>query len=78
MPITRQQLVNQLLPSLEKIFSTSYEQLNRTEYHLKRKYGKCTIYRWDYENGILTSTTLAKGLDNETAEGMMKLLKEPT
>jgi hypothetical protein len=70
-------MVNQLLPSLEKIFSNSYAQMNRTEYHLKRRYGKCTIYRWDYENGIRTSTTLAKGLDNETAEGMMKLLKEP-
>ena len=75
--ITRDQMVNQLLPSLEKIFSNSYAQMNRTEYHLKRRYGKCTIYRWDYENGIRTSTTLAKGLDSETAEGMMKLLKEP-
>jgi hypothetical protein len=44
---------------------------------MKRRYGKCTIYRWDFENGKRTSMTLAKGLDLETAEGMMKLLKEP-
>ena len=75
--ISRQEIVNQLLPSLEKIFSNTYAQMNRTEYHLKRRYGKCTIYRWDYENGIRTSTTLAKGLDSDTAEGMMKLLKDP-
>jgi hypothetical protein len=74
MPISRQQLVNELLPALDKLFG---QELNRTEYHMKRRYGKCTIYRWDFENGKRTSMTLAKGLDLETAEGMMKLLKDP-
>lgn len=48
-------------------------------YKLKWVNGKYFIYRWDYDNGNgkCRSTTLAKGLDRETAEGMMKLLKEP-
>ena len=77
MPISRQQLVNELLPALDKLFGQTYAELNRTEYHMKRRYGKCTIYRWDFENGKRTSSTLAKGLDKETATGMMKLLKDP-
>jgi hypothetical protein len=77
MPISRQQLVNELLPALDKLFGDSYAQLNHTEYHIKRKYGKCTIYRWDFVDGKRTSTTLAKHIDLELAEGMMKLLKEP-
>ena len=75
MPISRQQLVNELLPALDKLFNG---EPNRTEYHMKRRYGKCTIYRWDFVQGKRTSTTLAKGIDLELAEGMMKLLKEPT
>jgi hypothetical protein len=77
MPISRQQLVNQLLPALDKLFDDSYARLNRTEYHIKRRYGKCTVYRWDFVNGERTSTTLAKRIDPELAEGMMKLLKDP-
>ena len=77
MPISRQQIVNELLPALDKLFGDSYAQLNRTEYHIKRKYGKCTIYRSDFVDGKRTSTTLAKHIDLELAEGMMKLLKEP-
>ena len=73
MPISRQQLVNELLPALDKLFNAEF---NRTEYHMKRRYGRCTIYRWDFVQGKRTSTTLAKGLDKETAEGMMKLLKD--
>jgi hypothetical protein len=45
----------------------------RTTYTLKFLYGKYAIFKT--EGNI--STTLAKGLDKETAEGMMKLLKEP-
>jgi hypothetical protein len=44
---------------------------------MKRRYGKCTIYRWDFADGKRTSMTLAKGLDIEEATGMMKLLKDP-
>ncbi len=74
MPISRQQLVNQLLPALDKLFNG---ELNRTEYHMKRRYGRCTIYRWDFKDGKRTSMTLAKGLSHEEATNMMKLLKEP-
>jgi hypothetical protein len=51
--------------------------LDEIEYRMKSSYGKYTIYRWDFEDGKRTSTTLAKGLDKETATGMMKLLKDP-
>lgn len=74
MPISRQQLVNQLLPALDKLFNA---EVNRTEYHMKIRYGKYTIYRWEFKDGVRTSTTLAKKIDRELAEGMMKLLKEP-
>jgi hypothetical protein len=45
---------------------------------MKSSYGKYSIYKWEYNGGIRkNSTTLAKGLDKETATGMMKLLKDP-
>jgi hypothetical protein len=77
MPISRKQLVEELMPGLERLFGTAYGQHKATEYRMKSRYGKYSIYRWDYEATKRTSTTLAKGLDKETAEGMMKLLKEP-
>jgi hypothetical protein len=77
MAISRADLLKELLPGLEKLFGQTYAELNRTEYRMKKRYGKCTIYRWDFVQGKRTSMTLAKGLDLETAEGMMKLLKEP-
>ena len=77
MPISRQQLVNELLPALDKLFGQTYAELNRTEYHMKRRYGRCTIYRWDFKDGKRTSMTLAKGLSHEEATNMMKLLKDP-
>ena len=78
MPISRQQLVNELMPALEHLFGTEYAKYNyeRTEYHMKSSYGKYSIYRWDYEGITRKSTTLAKGLSREEATGMMKLLKE--
>jgi len=74
MPISRQQLLNELLPALDKLFGNKLDEI---EYRMKSSYGKYTIYRWDFEDGKRTSTTLAKGLDKETATGMMKLLKDP-
>ena len=73
MPISRQQLVNELLPALEKLFGGG----DRIEYRMKASYGKYSIYKWVYSDDKRTSTTLAKGLDKETATGMMKLLKDP-
>ena len=78
MPISRQQLVNELLPAREKLFGDEYAKTHHIEYIVKSSYGKYSIYKWEYNGGIRKkSTTLAKGLDKETAEGMMKLLKEP-
>jgi hypothetical protein len=42
---------------------------------MKASYGKYSVYRWEYNDGIRTSTTLARGLDKTTATGMMKLLE---
>jgi hypothetical protein len=80
MPISRADLLKELLPGLEKLFDVAYE--NRQiliEYRMRSRYGKYSIYKWEYGiKGGRTSTTLAKGLGKEEATGMMKLLKEPT
>jgi len=77
MPISRQQLVNELLPALDKLFGQTYAERKRTEYHMKASYGKYSIYKWDYFDDKRTSSTLAKHLSREEAIGMMKLLKDP-
>ena len=76
--VSRAQLLKELLPGLEKLFGTAYEKYRAPEYVTRCRYGKYSIYRWDYDSGKRQSTTLARGLDKETAEGMMKLLQEPT
>jgi hypothetical protein len=75
--ISRADLLKELLPGLNKLFGVAYAERNRIEYRMKSNYGKYSIYKWNYVNDKRTSTTLAKGLDKETAEGMMKLLKDP-
>jgi hypothetical protein len=79
MAIDRQEIVNRLLPGLEELFNVKYQKRKDAEYVKRCRYGKYSIYRWDYDNplGERRSTTLATGLDKETADGMMKLLKEP-
>ena len=78
MPISRAQLLKELLPGLNNLFGTEYAKHKRTEYHMRSRYGKYSIYKWEYNGGIRKkSTTLAKGIDKETATGMMRLLKEP-
>jgi hypothetical protein len=74
--MTTLEIKNQLLPILNKVFKEEYYKYNRTEYRMKFSYGKYSIYRWDYEDGKRTSSTLAKGLSKEEATGMMKLLQE--
>jgi len=76
MAISRQQLVNELVPALEHLFGYEKYKYEHTEYRMKFSYGKYSIYRWDYEGVVRKSTTLAKGLSKEEATGMMKLLKE--
>lgn len=79
MPISRAQLLKELLPGLEKLFGVEYAKRKDTEYIMRSRYGKYSIYKWDYDNplGERKSTTLLKGVDKEIAVGMMKLLKEP-
>jgi hypothetical protein len=79
MTVSRAQILNELLPGLEKLFGAEYAKTkDGTEYHMRSRYGKYSIYRWDYVDGNRTSSTLAKGVDRDEAIGMMKLLKEPT
>ena len=77
--VPRAQLLTALLPGLEELFNAKYQKRKDAEYVKRCRYGKYSIYRWDYDNplGERRSITLATGLDKETAEGMMKLLKEP-
>ena len=77
--VTRAELVKELLPALEKIFGDEYAKLklDGIEYHVRCRYGKYSIYKWEYQDGKRTSTTLAKGIDRDLAVGMMKLLEEP-
>ena len=77
MPISRADLLKELLPGLEKLFGDEYAKTHHIEYRMKSSYGKYSIYKWEYHDGKRTSTTLAKGIDRELAVGMMKLLKEP-
>jgi hypothetical protein len=78
--ISRADILKELLPGLERIFGSEYEQFKQgIEYHMRSRYGKYSIYKWEYDaTGKRTSTTLAKGVDRAEAIGMMKLLKEPT
>ena len=79
MPISRAEILHQLLPVMQDVFDKEYKKTAwvGTHYTMRSRYGKYTIYRWDYLDFKRTSTTLAKGLDKEIATGMMKLLKEP-
>jgi hypothetical protein len=78
MPISRADILKELLPGLNHLFGAEYAKTHHIEYRMKSSYGKYSIYKWEYNGGIRKkSTTLLKGVDKETATGMMKLLKEP-
>lgn len=75
MAVSRAELLKELLPGLEKLFGMEYTNYMKPQYSMRCVYGKWRIYK--VENlgiGRTRSTTLVKGLDKETAEGMMKLL----
>jgi len=76
--LTRTQVLQSLLPGLEKLFGIEYAKTH-TRYSVKFRYGKYSVYKTEYsiEFQRWHSTTLAKGLDRNTATGMMKLLEEP-
>lgn len=54
-----------------------YKRYNTPDYVKKCRYGKYSIYKWEYSTGERRSTTIAKGLTKEEADGFLKLLKEP-
>jgi hypothetical protein len=79
--LLEQQVVDDLLRKYTNDEWLAIRELTfpRTEYHMKARYGKYSIYKWEYaNNGRRTSTTLANKVDRAEAIGMMKLLKEPT
>lgn len=76
-PISRADLLKELLPGLNQLFGTEYKKYSTPEYVKKCRYGKYSIYKREYSTGERRSTTLAKGLTKEEANGFLKLLKEP-
>lgn len=79
--LTLEALSKSVLPGLNKAFRKAYSNYNLREggaiYSMKFRYGKYSIYKTEYsiEFDGPRSTTLAKGLDKETATAMMKLLE---
>lgn len=78
MPVSRADLMKELLPALNALFDEEYLKYRKVTYTAKYNYGKYRIYKteWDEELKRPQSTTLARGLTKEEAIGMMKLLKE--
>jgi hypothetical protein len=76
-PLTRQVLDDKVLELLEDAFDKVYVKYDGIEYHMRCRYGKYSIYKWEYKDGKRTSTTIVSKVDRELAVGMMKLLKEP-
>ena len=79
MPLTTQQMQNQVMNALNDSFAKVYADVYQTRYHMKYNYGKYKIYKSEYNDNLKrrSTMTLASGLDKVTAEGMMKLLEEP-
>lgn len=74
MAVSRAQILRELLPGLENLFGMQYKDYMKPQYKLRCVYGKYRIYQIEYDG---KSTTLAKGLSKEAAQGMMKLLVDP-
>lgn len=78
--VTSNMLAKSLLPHLRQVFDQEYQKYHLRQtplYTMKFRYGKYSIYKIEYSvefNGP-RSTTLAKGLDKDTATAMMKLLE---
>lgn len=69
-----------VLRGINNLFEETFGR-STVEYVKKYSYGKYTIYKYTYlrqpkEFSPRTSTTLAKGLTKEEADGFLKLLKE--
>ena len=76
-PLEKQMLDDMVNKYLRDAFDRVYAKYDGIEYHMKARYGKYSIYKWEYKDGVRTSSTLANKVDRDLAVGMMKLLKEP-
>ena len=77
-PLEKQVLDDMVNKYLQDAFDRVYVKYDGIEYHMRCRYGKYSIYKWEFNGGIRkNSTTLAKHLNREEAIGMMKLLKDP-
>ena len=79
--LTIEALAKSVLPGLNSAFRKEYLKYNLKQgqviYSMRFRYGKYSIYKTEYsiEFDGPRSTTLAKGLDKDTATAMMKLLE---
>ena len=79
--LTASALAKSVLPALNSAFRREYFNYNLKQgqalYSMRFRYGRYSIYKTEYsiEFDGPRSTTLAKGLDKDTATAMMKLLE---
>ena len=61
------------------MLARAYGSARKTYYGMRWAYGKYTIYKTEFAETTnkMHTTTLARGLDKATADGMMKLLENP-
>lgn len=75
-PINPERLIQAANSVLSKIL-VEYPPRRRPTYKMAWEYGKYSIYKTEYSIKFARphTTTVAKGLDEETAKGYMKLLE---
>ena len=79
MALNRAALLKELRPALDGLFKVEYDKyLNKPQYKMLPVYGKYAIYKtvWNEDGSAQLTTTVAKRLSKEQAEGIMKLLVE--
>lgn len=79
MAVNRAALLKELRPVLDGVFKTEYDKyMNTPQYKMLPVYGKYAIYKtvWNEDGSAQLTTTVAKRLSKEQAEGIMKLLVE--
>ena len=76
-PLTLKQIENDVYNMLGKAFDNEYAKAMKPTYKKSWSYGKYSIYKTEYsiEFNRPHTTTLAKGLTQEEADGFMKLLE---
>mgnify|MGYP006292195821 CR=1 FL=1 len=76
-PLTIRQIEKDVLNMLGKAFDHEYRKARPPVYTKRWNYGRFNIYKTEYsiEFDRPHTTTLAKGLTQEEADGFMKLLE---